>query len=207
MEKIKRVRQRGEDGRYVCAGKSGRGGHGRGSAGARKGVQGFVQRGVVLIEPDGSVGARWASVSAAARALGRSLTAVSASCQGRSLCCNRKLMYEDEYVKWGDYRYRPHRFRDAIGRFVEGHHNHYRFTAEGLAHKKALCSIRAKAQAADPECRWGKGGKGRRVMCMDTGVEYNSIKEAAESVGIKVGTLYSALFQRCRAGGWTFKRL
>lgn len=159
------------------------------------------KREVLMIAPDGSIAARYASVSATAKHLKRTLTSVIRSCRGRGLCCNRRLMYAEEYVKWGDYRYKPHRNRDERGRLVKGHHTIGRLSAEGRERMRIAARKRVWRQIHDPNSRFGKGCV-MAVVCVNTGERFDSQKAAALHYGLEQSTVSRSVHfgLRCKGG-------
>lgn len=181
--------------------------------GAEKGRRCFLPRPVLLILPDGTIGARFASVSAAARHLKRLTSSITDSCLGRSLCCNRRLIYEEDYVKWVDYSYKPHPNRTSRGQFVKGCHNLYRLSPDGRERKKEAAKKISLARAKNPNDRWGKGGPPHPVLCLTTGEKFPSITLAAKRYGLSDSLICRALRLGIPAGGLkirgglTFQRL
>lgn len=174
---------------------------------AQKGRCGFQPRPVLLLLPDGTIGARFASVSAAARHLQRNVSSIADSCMHGSLCCNRRLIYEEDYVKWADYSYHPHPNRDARGHFFKGCPNLYRLSPEALARKKAKAAKRSAARAKDPNDPWGKGGPLKPILCVTTGQTFPSIESAARAFNIPAYYISQAISRRGSTRHLTFRRI
>lgn len=175
--------------------------------GTAKGHQGFLPRPVLLILPNGTVGARFASVKAAAKHLNRTTSAIVDSCLGRSLCCNRRLVYEEDYVKWADYSYKPHPNRTPEGYFFKGCRNLYRLSPEAQEQKRKRAQIQSAARAKDPNDKWGKGKALKPVECITTGETFPSIKEAAQKCGISGSLISRAISLDVPAHGLKFRKL
>lgn len=96
---------------------------GSGGRSGEKGKHGFQPRAVLWMNYDGTVKHRFESVKEAMAYFEVCRKSVTAACYGKFLCRGAKLVYEDEYVGWADYSYRPAAGRDIYGRLLKGHHN------------------------------------------------------------------------------------
>lgn len=176
---------------------------------ALKGRCGFQPRPVLLLLPDGTIGARFASVTAAARHLQRAQSTITDSCLRGSLCHNRRLIYEEDYVKWADYSYHPHRGRDARGHFLPGRTNIYRLSPEARQRIADISRRRSKQMVADPSSRWGKPNPDHfiPVLCVETGQSFPSIKDAALAFNIPAYYISQAIARSGTTRHLTFRRI
>lgn len=145
------------------------------------------------LAPDGSIYARFASVSAAARHLHRTRVSIIRACTGRGLCCNMKLIYEDDYIQWADYSYKPHRHRGKRGQFLPGHRHYATRSSHALQRLRDSSRATALRLARDPAIPFGKGSPLKPVICLTTGEQFSSIRSAAETFHIHPARLSSAL--------------
>ena len=83
----------------------------------------------------------------------------------------------------------------------------------GIGMKNISCALRGGEKFTAGGFHWNykvdpkKFIPGRRIICVETGVEYNSIVEASRLTGIKESNLSMALRSKGRAGGfhWNYK--
>lgn len=185
-----------------------KGTHKGGRAGlAQKGKQGAVCRPVVAIAPDGTVAHRYPSVKEAARATGRGRCTITNACKGKNRCLGMVWKYEDEYVAWADYSYRPNNNRDERGRLVKGHGFRPRLSEKETQRKRERMRERSKSMCADPDNKWGKGTC-HPVRCLTTGEDFPSVTAAAERFGVKPHAVTSAMHAGCRVKGkYRFARI
>ncbi len=176
--------------------------------GNERGRTGFQPRPVLVLGQDGSILRRFPSVKSAAEAFGlKSAHSVSKACQGKFYCRGFRLMYEEEYKPWGDYRNRRSGDRDINGRLVKGHHANdkmRRKSEETMRKIRSEARTRATAMVNDPGNRFGEGVK-KPVVCVDTGERFDSLKAAAEHFGIPLNQISMAIKRHGRCHGLAFK--
>lgn len=177
---------------------------------AVKGVQGFPCKPVLVIGQDGKVVKRLASVKAAREFLRvKSNRSITHACRGEHLCRGYKLLYEEDYVGWAEYRYKPTPGRDIYGRLQPGHHVNILMrkpsaeTREVMTKKKRELSSR---MFRDPCSRWAKG-VGQPVMCVDTVEYFRTIKEAAKHFGLVDAHISGAISRNGRVHGLKFVKV
>ena len=72
---------------------------------------------------------------------------------------------------------------------------------------KLKISIKAKERLSDKSKIYNYG-KYRKIICLETGIVYNSVKHLSEVTGIKVSTLYAHLKQdKFKCGGYMYRYL
>lgn len=178
----------------------------------RKGVQGFVKRPVLMIAQDGTIAREFESVAECMRVLGiKYSNSLAYAIKHNQLCAGHKLIYEDEFSPLADYRWRPTAGRNKNGTLAKGHKLGYLFYRRTSEECKQQKRIRSKATstklAADSNSRWGKGGSLIPILCVTTGKEYKSIKEAALSLGIPQYYISSAISRGGTTRGLKFRRI
>lgn len=177
---------------------------------AKKGVRGYQPKEVVAINPDGTVYKRFKSVKAAKDFFGLSdRHSITQACQGKYLCRGMRLMYGEDYIPWADYTYPKRRFRDIYGRLLPGHHN-TGFKSPTKEQRKAMAERASKLSfkmAHDPNSNWGKGGRLKPVICLETGERFPSYLAACEKFGLKSNQISSAIRRGGKCHGMTFKRI
>lgn len=152
-----------------------------------KGHKGFLRRPVVVINPDGTVKARYDSVAQCQRAFGvRDRHTVTKAAQGKFKCRGFRIMYEEDWSPLGDYRYKPTQGRDIYGRLTDGNvaRAMARFVSpEARQRQRILSRELSLRMCKDPNSKWGKP-KYKPVLCLTTGEKFKSVKEAAEHYGM-----------------------
>lgn len=176
----------------------------------RKGIQGFQPKKVIAINPDGSVYKRFDSVKSAVLFFGFSNRhPVISACQGKSFCRGLKLMYEEDFVPWADYRYRRPRGRDIYGRLEAGNGLCYSFrkpSEEYIKVKREKMRELSLRMSRDPNSAWGKGSKLKPVICIETGERFPSFVAASEKFGVKSSEISMAIKRGGKCHGHTFKK-
>lgn len=88
----------------------------------KKGHRGFLPRPIIVLDQDGSIRKRYASVKECAVGLGlKDRHAVTTACNSMSrLCRGYKLMYEEDWSPVADYHYKRKSGRDINGRCTDG---------------------------------------------------------------------------------------
>ena len=175
----------------------------------RKGHQGFPPRPVIALNPDGTICKKFPSVKAAQEFFGLSdRHSIIKACQQKFFCRGYRLLYEEDYVPWADYRNTRSRFRDIYGRLLKGHHNSgfRKPSAEKLERKSKCASKRAKRMYADPNSKWGKPNGMIPVICVETGERFPSIKDCAMKLGIAPNQISAAITRHGSTHGYTFKK-
>lgn len=181
---------------------------GSGGRSDEKGKQGYQPRAVLWMNYDGTVKHRFESVKEAMAYFEVCRKSVTAACYGKFLCRGAKLVYEDEYVGWADYSYRPTAGRDIYGRLLKGHHNNAtnrKMSAETRARIAEARRDQCKRMCADPDSKWGKGGKLKAVECVDTGERFESLKAAGEHFGLNPANISGAIGRNGRIHGLKFR--
>lgn len=175
----------------------------------RKGHQGFPPRPVIALNPDGTICKKFPSVKAAQEFFGLSdRHSIIKACQQKYFCRGYRLLYEEDYVPWADYRNKRSRFRDIYGRLLKGHHNtgFRKPSAEKMQLKSKCASERAKRMYADPNSKWGKPSDMIPVICVETGERFPSIKDCAMKLGIAPNQISAAITRHGSTHGYTFKK-
>lgn len=174
-----------------------------------KGHQRFPRRPVIALNPDGTIYKKFPSVAEAQKyfRLG-DRHSVTRACQQKYFCRGYRLLYEEDYVPWADYRNTRSRFRDIYGRLLKGHHNSgfRKPSAEKLERKSKCASERAKRMYADPNSKWGKPNGMIPVICVETGERFPSIKDCAMKLGIAPNQISAAITRHGSTHGYTFKK-
>lgn len=185
----------------------GKKGAGIGNLSAVKGTRGFPRKPVLVIGRDGKIIKRFLSVKAARECLGvRSNRSIRDACLGESLCRGYKLLYEEDYVGWAEYSYKPTPGRDIDGRLQPGHHVNILMRKPSAETRKKMTKKKqdvSRMMFMDPCSRWGKG-IGQPVMCVDTGEHFRTVKEAAKRFGINANYISSSMNKGWRVHGLKF---
>lgn len=162
---------------------------------------------VVALNEDGTLYKRFPSVTAAGKFFHLYNNAqVRLSCHGKGLCRGYKLMYEEDYVPFADCP----RGRDSRGLFLKGY-CHKVLCKDRSPETSRRCAEQARERSmkmlADPNCRWGKSNKKKPVMCVETGEEFDSLKECGDKMNITPNQISRALKLRRKTHGYSFKFL
>lgn len=167
---------------------------------AQKGRQGFLKRPIYDIAQDGSIARKFSSVSECQQALGiKSSRTISRAFSKNQLCAGHRLIYQDEWSPLGDYHWLPTPGRNKDGTFKKEHHLSRMFASRQNKETKEKIRQRARQRNiemhANPKSKWGKL-PGIPILCITTGIQYKSFKEAAEQLGIPQNQISSAV-ARC----------
>ena len=174
-----------------------------------KGHQRFPPRPVIALNPDGTICKKFQSVKAAQEYFGLSdRHSIIKACQQKFFCRGYRLLYEEDYVPWADYRNRRPRFRDIYGRLLKGHHNtgFKALSPENRQKKVERARKRALKMQADPNSKFGKGGMPIPVECTDNGKSYQSIKDCALDLCIPANQISLAIRRNGTVHGYTIRK-
>lgn len=177
--------------------------------GAVKGKRGYQPKPVVALNADGTIYQRFPSVKAAKEFFGlRDRHSITNACKQRFFCRGYRLMYEEEYIPWADYRNKRPRFRDIYGRLLKGHHNvmFRKPSAEKRREQSKRASELSKRMSADPNNRWGKGNGLIPIICIETSERFPSVKECGKKLGIAPNQISAAITRRGTTHGYSFKK-
>lgn len=175
-----------------------------------KGHHGFESRPVIALNPDGAIRNKFPSVKAAQEFFGLSdRHSVIKACQQKFFCRGYRLLYEEDYVPWADYRNRRPRFRDIYGRLLKGHHNSgfKALSPEDRQRKSERTRKQALEMQLDPNSKFGKGGVPVPVECTDNGKNYQSIKDCALDLGIPCNQISMAIRRNGTVHGYTIRKI
>ena len=174
-----------------------------------KGVQGYQSRPVVMINYDGSILKRFPSVKATQEYFGRKdRHSVIYACTRGTLCGGYRMMYEEDYVPWADYRYAKPRFYDSRGWLMKGHNYNFwkmKLTPEGREKQRATARRTARRLIDDPNNRFGKVNHEKTVVCVDTGEKFPSVTECAAHFRINRSQIGLAIKRNGTCHGYKFK--
>ena len=177
--------------------------------GAVKGKQGYQPKPVVALNADGTIYQRFPSVKAAKEFFGlKDRHTITDACQQKFFCRGHRLLYEEDYIYWADYRNTRPRFRDIYGRLLKGHHNtgFRKPSAEKMHEQSKRASELSKRMCADPNNRWGKPNGMIPIICIETGERFPSIKDCAIKLGIAPNQISAAITRRGTTHGYSFKK-
>ena len=176
----------------------------------RRGHQGFTSRPVVALNPDGAICKKFPSVQAAQEYFGvRDRHSITAACQQKFFCRGYRLLYEEDYIPWADYRNKRPRSRDIYGRLLKGHHN------DGFKPMKPECRKKlnemarnmAKRMSADPDSAFGKGHNPIPITVLNTGKNYPSIKDCALDLNIPANQISLAIKRNGTVHGYKIRKI
>lgn len=175
----------------------------------KKGMRGFSRRAVVDIAQSGEVVRRWKSVTEAAAWLGAERHSVAGCCRGRYRCRGHKLMYEDEWSPLGDFRWKPAAGRNVLGQLQKGHKCNSLFvlSEEARNARRERGKRLYESRKDDPNWLFGKYRPQQKVRCVNTGVEYDSEKAAAEWLGVPPNYIADAIRRNGKVRGMKFVKI
>lgn len=153
---------------------------------AKKGHQGFMKHPVIEINQDGTIRHRFNSIGECARILGiKQRHSISDNIKNGWLCGGHKLMYEEDYIKWADYSWKPRKGRDIHGRFINGHKLRHVYKHKPISNAERERRVRlARELIDDPNCKFGKIKVNKPIKCVTTGKVFESVKDAGEYYNI-----------------------
>lgn len=177
----------------------------------RKGVQGFLKRSVLMIAQDGSVACEFESVAECQKYLGlKDRHSISYAIKKQQLCAGHKLLYEDDWSPLGDYRWRPTIGRNIDGSLKKGHPwsslYNSRMSEEMKEKRRKASSEQSKRMADDPNSKWGKGVQ-KPILCITTGIRYESIKQASSQLNIPANYISAAILRFGTTKGLKFRNI
>lgn len=184
-----------------------KGKQGTGRKGAAvKGKQGYQPKPVVALNADGKIYRRFPSVAAAKVFFGlRDRHSITEACKQRFFCRGYRLMYEEDYIPWADYRNKRPRFRDIYGRLLKGHCNALfkKPSEEERMRRSERARELSKRLHSDPNSNFGKGSKPIPLICIETGERFPSFKDCSEKLGIPSSQISSAIKRHGTVHGYT----
>lgn len=174
--------------------------------GAVKGKQGYQPKPVVALNADGKICRRFPSVAAAKVFFGlRDRHSITEACKQRFFCRGYRLMYEEDYIPWADYRNKRPRFRDIYGRLLKGHCNALfkKPSEEERMRRSERARELSKRLHSDPNSNFGKGSKPIPLICIETGERFPSFKDCSKKLGIPSSQISSAIKRHGTVHGYT----